>query len=80
MTYRWTEESRAVAERFDFVARAVEIAGRDLQLAVLLVSAARDEAEFREPPVALRDALLSALAALVERLLGEVLTRAGRLA
>lgn len=56
--YRWGEESRAMAERFDFVARAPEIARGDPQPALLLVSGAQDKAAFREPPAALRDALL----------------------
>lgn len=57
-TYPWSEASRAVAERFDFVARAADIAGRDPQPAVLLVTGARDAAAFREPTAALRDALV----------------------
>lgn len=56
--YPWTERSLAVARRFDFVARAAEIARRDPQPAVLLVTGAKDLAEFREPAAALRDALL----------------------
>lgn len=55
--YPWSDESRAVARQFDFVARATEIAGRDPQPAVLLVTGARDAAAFREPAAALRDAL-----------------------
>ena len=57
-SYPWTEESRAVADRFDFVARAADIAGRDPQPAVLLVTGERDAEAFREPAAALRDALL----------------------
>jgi dienelactone hydrolase len=56
--YPWTEESRAVAERFDFVARAAEIARADSQPGILLVAGERDAAEFREPAAAFRDALL----------------------
>lgn len=56
--YPWTEESRAVAQRFDFVARAAEIAGRDPQPAVLLVTGARDAAAFRGPAADLGDALV----------------------
>jgi hypothetical protein len=40
VTYRWTEQSRAAAERLDFVARAGELANRDA--AVLLVVGALD--------------------------------------
>jgi pimeloyl-ACP methyl ester carboxylesterase len=57
-SYPWTEGSRSVAQRFDFVARAAEIAGRDPQPAVLLVTGNRDADAFREPAAALRDALL----------------------
>jgi pimeloyl-ACP methyl ester carboxylesterase len=55
--YGWSAESRALAQRLDFVARASEIAGRDPQPAVLLVSGERDYAAFREPARALHDAL-----------------------
>ena len=48
-TYRWTDESPAVPDRFDFVARAGEIARRHPQPPMLLVTGARDLAEFREP-------------------------------
>ena len=57
--YGWRAESRALAQRLDFVARASEIARRDPQPAVLLVAGERDEAAFREPSMALRDALAS---------------------
>jgi pimeloyl-ACP methyl ester carboxylesterase len=43
ITYPWTAESRAVAQRLDFVARAEEIA--KLDAAVLLVVGAQDDAE-----------------------------------
>jgi len=43
VTYPWTAQSRAVAERLDFVARAGEIAKRDA--AVLLVVGALDDTE-----------------------------------
>jgi alpha-beta hydrolase superfamily lysophospholipase len=56
-TYRWTDESRAVADRFDFVARAGEIARRHPQPPMLLVTGERDLAEFREPAAALHAAL-----------------------
>ncbi|MPZ32992.1 MAG: alpha/beta hydrolase [Rhodospirillales bacterium] len=57
-TYAWTEASRVVAARFDFVARATEVARRNPQPAVLLVTGADDVAAFREPATAFRDALL----------------------
>lgn len=63
VTYTWNEESRAAAERFDFVARAGDIARRDPQPPVLVVSGGRDEVEFREPATALRDALRGLYAA-----------------
>ncbi len=43
VTYPWTEQSRAVAERLDFVARAGELVKRDA--AVLLVVGALDDEE-----------------------------------
>jgi len=58
VTYPWDQASRAVAERFDFVARAAELAGHDPQPAVLLVNGERDDPQaFHAPVVALRDAL-----------------------
>lgn len=54
--YRWSELSQAVADRLDFVARAVEIAERDV--ATLLVVGALDDADgFRKPAEQLREAL-----------------------
>lgn len=58
MTYSWTDESRAVADRLDFVARAEEIGKRHPQPPVLLVSGARDEPEMRDSVERLRDALV----------------------
>lgn len=58
VSYAWTDESRAVASRFDFVYRAVEIAKRDPQTPVLLVGGAQDEAGYRESLEGLRDALM----------------------
>jgi pimeloyl-ACP methyl ester carboxylesterase len=46
VSYPWTDASRAVAERFDFVARAHETAARDPQPALLLVTGADDDAAF----------------------------------
>jgi dienelactone hydrolase len=57
MTYSWTEESRAVADRLDFAARAPEIGSREPQPPVLIVSGADDETEYREAVEHLRDAL-----------------------
>jgi pimeloyl-ACP methyl ester carboxylesterase len=45
ITYTWTEESNAVADRLDFVARASEIAGP----AVLLVAGEEDDPAVLEP-------------------------------
>ena len=47
--YPWCDESRAVAARLDFVARADELAKRHPELALLLVRGEKDEPEFREP-------------------------------
>lgn len=58
MTYSWSDESRAVADRLDFVARAADIGKREPQPPVLLVSGARDEPEMRDAVEGLRDALL----------------------
>jgi dienelactone hydrolase len=55
--YSWTDESRAVAGRFDFVTSAVEIAKREPQTPVLLVEGAEDEPGYRDAVQALRDAL-----------------------
>lgn len=52
VTYHWSESSRAVARRYDFVRRADELSGE-----VLLVVGERDDAAFREPAAALREAL-----------------------
>jgi dienelactone hydrolase len=46
VTYPWSEVSRAVAARFDFVARAGEIAACDPQPAILLVTGAEDDPAF----------------------------------
>lgn len=58
MTYSWSDESRAVADRLDFVARAADIGKRDPQPPVLLVSGARDEPEMRDAVEGLRAALV----------------------
>jgi dienelactone hydrolase len=58
VSYSWTDESRAVASRFDFVYRAVEIAKRDPQTPVLLVGGAQDEPGYRESLEGLRDAMM----------------------
>jgi dienelactone hydrolase len=47
MTYPWSRASQAVAARFDFVSRAGEIAARDPQPAVLLVTGAEDDPHSR---------------------------------
>jgi dienelactone hydrolase len=46
VTYSWSDASRAVAARFDFVTRAAEIAARDPQPAILLVTGAADDPAF----------------------------------
>lgn len=46
VSYPWSEASRAVAARFDFVSRAGEIAARDPQPAVLLITGADDDPAF----------------------------------
>jgi len=46
VTYPWSDASRAVAARFDLVARAGEIAAQDPQPAVLLVTGAGDDPAF----------------------------------
>jgi hypothetical protein len=43
VSYPWSDASRAVAARFDFVSRAGEIAARDPQPAMLLVTGAEDD-------------------------------------
>jgi pimeloyl-ACP methyl ester carboxylesterase len=57
MSYSWTEESRAAADRFDFVARATEIGKRDPQPPVLLVGGSQDDPGYRESLEELRDEL-----------------------
>jgi dienelactone hydrolase len=56
LTYTWTAESKAVAARLDFVARASEIADRT-RTAVLLVIGEHDDAGFRAPAAELAEAL-----------------------
>ena len=46
VTYPWSDASRAVADRFDFVSRAGEIAAADPQPAILLVTGAEDDPAF----------------------------------
>jgi alpha-beta hydrolase superfamily lysophospholipase len=46
VSYPWSDASRAVAARFDFVARAAEIAARDPQPAILLVTGGEDDPAF----------------------------------
>jgi dienelactone hydrolase len=46
VSYPWTDASREAAARFDLVARADEIAARDPQPAVLLVTGAEDDPAF----------------------------------
>jgi alpha-beta hydrolase superfamily lysophospholipase len=56
VTYPWSEASRAVAERLDFVARADEIAARGAAV-LLVVGALDDDLGFRGPAEELRTIL-----------------------
>jgi len=55
MTYAWTDERLAAARRFDFVARAGELASR--RVPIQLVLGADDAPHINGPAEALRDAL-----------------------
>lgn len=57
VTYPWSQASRAVAARFDFAARAGEIAAADPQPAVLLVTGAEDDPAFPRQAQRLQSAL-----------------------
>jgi dienelactone hydrolase len=46
VNYPWSEASKAVASRFDFVSRAGELAARDPQPAILLVTGTEDDPAF----------------------------------
>lgn len=46
VSYPWSDASRAAAGRLDFVARADEIAARDPQPAILLITGAEDDPAF----------------------------------
>jgi len=46
VSYPWSDASKAVAARFDFVSRAGQIAARDPQPAILLVTGAEDDPAF----------------------------------
>ncbi len=46
VSYPWSDASRAVATRFDFVSRATQIAAQDPQPAVLLVTGTQDDPAF----------------------------------
>jgi len=46
VSYPWSDASRAVVDRLDFVARAPEIAARDPQPALLLITGAEDDPAF----------------------------------
>jgi dienelactone hydrolase len=56
VTYPWSDQSNAVADRLDFLARAGEIAGRG-KPATLLIVGEDDDAGFREPAAHLASAL-----------------------
>jgi dienelactone hydrolase len=56
-SYPWSDESSAVADRLDFVARAATSGGGDPRTAVLVVVGEEDDACFREPAAELVAAL-----------------------
>jgi dienelactone hydrolase len=56
VTYPWSDESNAVADRLDFLARVGEIAGRG-EPATLLIVGEDDDAGFREPAADFAEAL-----------------------
>lgn len=58
VTYTWSDESRAIADRLDFVDRAADFGKREPQPPVLLVSGAKDDPEMRQAVEGLRDALV----------------------
>jgi dienelactone hydrolase len=58
VSYPWTDESQAVADRLDLVARAAEIAGREPQPALLMVTGGDDDPAFAEQTQRLQAALL----------------------
>ncbi|SDZ31776.1 Prolyl oligopeptidase family protein [Amycolatopsis xylanica] len=72
VTYTWTEASRAVADRYDFVRRAGEFK-HDL----LLVIGEDDDISITEPAAALHSALTDAELVLVPGLAHEVYDEAG---
>ncbi|HEV8564493.1 MAG TPA: prolyl oligopeptidase family serine peptidase [Actinomycetota bacterium] len=57
VAYEWTDESRAKAERLDFVSRAGEIAGRKPQPSMLIVQGDDDDETFVVAAGELHDAL-----------------------
>lgn len=57
LAYAWSERSREVAARLDFVARAGQLAGGRQPAVRLVVGADDDEAGFQTPARRLRDAL-----------------------
>lgn len=57
ITYAWSEQSRAVAQRLDFVARADEIAHRGQPATLIVVGADDDPEGFHEPAKELRESL-----------------------
>jgi dienelactone hydrolase len=57
VSYPWSDASKAVATRFDFVSRADELAARDPQPAILLVTGAEDDPAFLRQAQRLQAAL-----------------------
>jgi hypothetical protein len=60
LTYTWTPESDAIADRLDIVGRAGAIARSHGEPAILSIVGADDDAAFHDAAVALRDALAPA--------------------
>lgn len=63
VTYTWSDESNAVADRLDFVARSTEISHRQVQPATLLVVGEQDAPEIRDAAAKLHAALTQIYAA-----------------
>lgn len=62
MTYTWTEESNAIADRLDFAARAGEIASRGEPAVRLIVGAQDKDDAFKQPATQVQRALAEAYA------------------
>ena len=60
VTYPWDDETRAIARRFDFIARAPELIAHSPNIAIQCVTGADDGEYINQPAAQLRDALLTA--------------------